>query len=61
LDIATRFLGAQNPPPGLTTFPFLFQSRSQAPLSWHLTKEQKADIGGSWANEDDYNHWREVS
>jgi hypothetical protein len=28
---------------------FLFGSKSESPLSWHLTKQQKKEIGGAWA------------
>jgi hypothetical protein len=39
---------------------FLFESKSPPPLSWHLTKEQIADIGASWANEENKNYWRQI-
>ena len=28
---------------------FLFGSKSEPPLSWHLTKQQKREIGAAWA------------
>jgi hypothetical protein len=28
---------------------FLFGSKSETPLSWHLTKQQRKEIGGAWA------------
>jgi hypothetical protein len=40
--------------------PFLFWSRSLAPLSWHLTTPQKREIGGAWNDHDNQEAWRDV-
>jgi len=40
---------------------FLFGSKSEAPLSWHLTKQQKKDIGRAWnANPVNKASWEDV-
>ena len=40
--------------------PFLFWSESEPPLSWHLTKQQRKEIGGAWADDANQKSWREV-
>jgi hypothetical protein len=40
--------------------PFLFWSESEPPLSWHLTKRQRKEIGGAWADDANQKSWREV-
>jgi hypothetical protein len=57
LDMGKEYLAAQTPPVSVTAVPFLFSSRSPAPLSWHLTQQQKAEIGGSWATEENQKSW----
>jgi len=40
--------------------PFLFWAESELPLSWHLTKEQRKEIGGAWRDDANQKSWREV-
>jgi hypothetical protein len=51
---------ASNPRVDVTPIPFLFATRSPAPLSWHLTKDQLRQVGDSWAEPDNQDAWREV-
>ena len=40
---------------------FLFGSKSEPPLSWHLTREQKKEIGGAWAADPvNQTSWKDV-
>jgi len=42
---------------------FLFGSKSEPPLSWHLTREQKKEIGAAWAADADpvnQKSWQDV-
>jgi hypothetical protein len=40
---------------------FLFGSKSEPPLSWHLTREQKREIGVAWyLNPDNQKSWQHV-
>jgi len=57
LDMGKDYLAAQTPPVYVTPVRFLFSSPSPAPLSWHLTAQQKAEIGGSWATEENQKSW----
>jgi hypothetical protein len=47
LNMAVDYVKAQTHK-DVTAVPFLFSSDSPAPLSWHLTESQIAEIGTSW-------------
>ena len=47
LNMAVDYVRAQTHK-DVTAVPFLFSSDSPAPLSWHLTESQIAEIGTSW-------------
>jgi len=57
LDMGRDYLASQSPPVSVTPVRFLFSSTSPAPLSWHLTAPQKAEIGSSWATEENQKSW----
>src|SRR5215472_381076 len=57
LDMGRDYLAAQNPPVRVTPMRFLFSSLSPTPLSWHLTAQQRAEIGRSWATEENQSSW----
>jgi hypothetical protein len=57
LDMGSDYLAVQTPPVNVTPVRFLFSSPSPAPLSWHLTQQQKAEIAGSWAIGDNQKSW----
>jgi hypothetical protein len=58
-DMAHDYLASQKEPIPVTTVSFLYESKSPPPLSWHLTKEQIADIGHSWTEENKAS-WRQI-
>jgi hypothetical protein len=60
LDMVVKYLAAQNPAIDVQPLHFLFGSKSGAPLSWHLTKDQKAEIGGSWSDPENRTQWCKV-
>lgn len=57
LDMGRDYLAAQTPPVNVTPVRFLFSSTSRAPLSWHLTQQQKAEISGSWTTQENQKSW----
>lgn len=57
LDMGRDYLAAQTPPVNVTPVRFLFSSSSPSPLSWHLTQQQKGEIAGSWATEENQKSW----
>jgi hypothetical protein len=55
MDMVQRYLTSQDSgrmfdPNHVKPELFLFSSKSEAPLSWHLTAQQKTDIGNAWQN-----------
>lgn len=65
LGMVRKYLSSADPKAGevsvsVTPEPFLFWSESAPPLSWHLTKQQRKEIGGSWADDGNQQSWREI-
>jgi hypothetical protein len=59
-DMAHDYLAAQKEPVYVTTVSFLFASKEPPPLSWHLTKDQIAQIADSWRETENQEAWRQV-
>ncbi|HTF23442.1 MAG TPA: hypothetical protein VK937_05925 [Candidatus Limnocylindria bacterium] len=59
-DMAQDYLASQKDPVKVTTIPFLFATKSPAPLSWHLTKDQIKQIGDSWLERENQEAWRQI-
>ena len=67
LKMARKYLATADPnadpkeaPVSVIPEPFLFWSESEPPLSWHLTKGQRKEIGGAWADDANQQSWRDV-
>lgn len=66
LKMARKYLASADPTDpkraAVSVIPerFLFWSKSEPPLSWHLTKEQQREIGGAWADEANQKSWQDV-
>jgi hypothetical protein len=59
-DMAQDYLASQEDPVNVTAISFLFATKSPAPLSWHLTKDQIKQIGDSWLEKENQEAWRKV-
>ena len=58
--MAHDYLASQRDPVKVMMVSFLFATKSSAPLSWHLTKDQIKQVGDSWLEKDNQAAWRDV-